>query len=329
MKLFTVSGIKVNVIKLTNVFTNANEWDPHAFMIDNIPMTAFTAPTGKASQYRFMWNGQYYRLSKKVTEALPEGERMKFFTIDPTVKLQEVKKKLRRAEGNLFITIIQFPDIKGLFVGTVLRACINDDGDAICDVRNNKVTISRDYYRHASSIEIFSYFSSHFNKLVIVKVTNNDSGEIRELVNIIEGVSGNIFARTSNQEKSEEVALSYVYDPTDVQLLQYYMDAAASKQFTPGSFVIFKGNTFEIKSFKLSSRQQLEVVIERDDKQIVTSLQNLSLVYAVLPTSNGLDLANHFIDTIDKNRFLENLDKQVAKSFFIALKIWCENHLNS
>ena len=324
MNLFTKSGIKVNAIKLTDTFINSHDWVPHSFSVDGIPMTAITAPTGKASQYRFMWNAEWYRIPKSALDLLPQDECMIFFTVDP------VKEEVTNVDGNMFITITQFPDVKGLFVGTTLRAAINKDKEAICNFRDNQITVNKDSYLHAHSMEIFGYFSQHFNKLVYVKKTKEDTGEITEIINVRPGKSGNLYAAVVDlvAGKDTEVQLSYVYDPTDEQLLQYYLDDATNKQFVPTAIVSYDNNQYKIRGYKLNSRKQLEVLLESANKQVSVLLDKISLVHEVLPTGDGEELARHFIANISKGEFLAKLDSNVAKSFFNTVKEWCDNHLD-
>jgi len=323
MNLFTASGKKVNANKLTNEFNNSHEWLPNSFSINDVAMTAFNAPTGKANQLRFMWDAQWYKLSKASVDALPEDERMIFFTNNP-VKAAPSKKII---DDSTFITITQFPNFKGLFVGTVLRASIHSDHTASGTFKNNAVTIDNDKYGYAGGMEIFGYFSQHYNKLVYVKPANSETGEIKEIIDVIKGRDKN--SGHAIAVNGDKIALAYVYDPTEEQLLQYYIDDASAKQFMPNAIVNYNNKECKLKGYKLNSRNQLEVILEDNNNQISVPLEKISLQHTVLPTKDGEELAQRIIEDITKRVAFDKLSDDVEQDFLENLRNWCAGLLDA
>jgi len=321
MNLFTASGKKVNAIKLTDAFDNSHEWDVHSLTVDSIPMTAFTAPAGKASQYRFMWGGDWYRIARKLVEELVEEERLQFFTENI---LSSAKK-----EYDTLIILTRVPEVKGLFVGTMLRAYIpRNSKQAICDSPAGEVLVPPDYYRLAEPGEIYSYIIQRFNGLVFIK-KGKEEGEIRGLALVSKGKSGTIFAHTIKGDKEEDIAISYMKDPTDDQLFKYYATIASSKQLEIGSTVKYMEYDYTILSYDLNKRKQPALSLEREGKVVQALMGDVHLVQAVIPTDDGTKLANYFIGMIDKKDFLDSLDEQVKASFFKIINEWSINHLNA
>lgn len=321
MNLFTASGKKVNAIKLTDAFDNSDEWDVHSLTVDDIPMTAFTAPTGKASQYRFMWGGDWYRIVRKLVEELVEEERLQFFTENP---LSTSKK-----EYDTFIILTRVPEVKGMFVGTVLRGYITGVlKNATCNTPLGEISVPKDYYRFAEPAEIYSYIMQRFNGLVFIK-KGKDEGEIRELKLVIKGRSGTIFAHTIKGDTEEETAISYMKDPTDNQLFKYYAVIASSKQLEIGSTVRYMEHDYIISGYDLNTRKQPVLSLKRGGKGVEALMGDVHLVQTAIPTEDGPKLANYFISMIDKKDFLDSLDDQVKESFFRIIKEWSTEHHKS
>jgi hypothetical protein len=178
MLLYTDSDLRIKASKIITTGTGrtSEKYPPVPFSINNTPLTAFYVET--SNTYRFKWGDHYFKLFVDEVKALPIHEQMKFYT-DKKVEeaLQKLfpgkEKKIKSTsflKGGPFVTMIQHPGIKGVFVGTVLRVMSFKDDGVVVYTTDGIHTIPPEFYRYSSNGEVYSYFirqGSGYAKIIL------------------------------------------------------------------------------------------------------------------------------------------------------------------
>jgi len=357
MKLYTSSNaiIKaINISSLKDIQDTPNKWKVTSLTINNIPIVAYHAPRQVVSQYRFLWDSVWYRISATDVLKLPELEQMKFSTnpgeiwkpkvILPFDAAAKTQKELDYVKGisvkGAFITLTQAPpNIKGLFVGTVLRALGHQDAEdkLHCIFRDKEITLESDFYRLAEPSEIMSYFWMHSNGEIWVQSSPHSNGFLAIIKNV-EGTKvsykTHIGMKAVAKSELKEVGLNYVFLPTKEQLLNHKVAQAKREGFAIGTTVQapMLGEVV-IQSFSVDASNRLIVAVgKRGNANIekMVPIESLGIPTHELKwdVSDGVKLATQVIKSIP-DMDSSFLSAKVKEDFLITLKGWCENKLKS
>jgi len=356
MKLYTTSNAVITAISdvLSHGATQLSKWKVTADLtIDDIPIVAYHTPRQKGFQYRFQWNSMWFRISSTTVELLPEKERMVFYTKpfehatifspNPPYQISETKEEVSHI-GGPFIIMIQVPDIKdikGLFVGTVLRALTQPvsqltqyaDGKIRCVFRDQEITLESDCYRLAEPSEIMSYFYIHSSGAIWVQSGSHASGFLATIKNVNgTDVVYNTYKGVKAVAVSPDytVHINYVFLPTREQVLDYKVQEAKRDGFEVGTIVTAPiiGEVV-IQSFSVDITNKLIATVGKLGNSAsagMIPIASLSIIREQWDITNGVALANQVIASIP-NMESSFISAAVKESFLTSLKTWCDNKL--
>ena len=351
MKLYTTSNAvitAINIQSLEGVNNTPNKWIVTGLTIDNISIVAYYKPHQKGLQYRFQWNGVWFRISSTDVEQLPEPEQMIFFTkpfesilyqgqFSSSYQISETKEEVSHI-GGPFIIMIQVPDIKdikGLFVGTVLRALTQPDADGKirCVFRDQEITLESDCYRLAEPSEIMSYFYIHSSGAIWVQSGSHASGFLATIKNVNgTDVVYNTYKGVKAVAVSPDytVHINYVFLPTREQVLDYKVQEAKRDGFEVGTIVTAPiiGEVV-IQSFSVDITNKLIATVGKLGNSAsagMIPIASLSIIREQWDITNGVALANQVIASIP-NMESSFISAAVKESFLTSLKTWCDNKL--
>jgi len=348
MKLYTSSNAVINAIKidsLDSVKETPAKWTVTNLSIDGIPIVAYFKPTQKKSQYRFQWANSWYRFSAAEMHALPTNEWMIFYTkpteattsiaYNPPYLVSSTSESKEAVAAGPFITIVQVPDVKGLFVGTILRAVStpSKDNSVNCIFRGQEITLTSDFYRLAEPSEIMSYFYMHSGGAIWVQSGPHTSGFLAT----IKSVNGTDVVYKTYQgikavaESGDHVIhINYVFLPTREQVLNYKIQEAKRDGFEIGTTANapILGEVI-IQSFSIDITNKLIATVGRPgnpNPEKMVPIESLSVVRETWNVSDGVVLATQVIASIP-NIDSSFIAAKVKEDFLETLRSWCDNKL--
>lgn len=331
MLLYTDSDLRIKAGKIitTGIEKTPDKYPPIPLSIDNTPLTAFFVESSKS--YRFKWGDHWFRLFVDEVKALPIHEQMKFYTSKKEVpqkaspKKEEKVKSTPFLKGGPFITMIQHPDIKGVFVGTVLRVMSFKDEGAVVYTADGIHTIPPEFYRYSSNGEVYSYFvrqCSGYAKIVI-------EDTIPPKIVYLTGVADNLEVV---YYEGGESPLECCFVVTPSEILSHLKEVAKKDyQIDIGSTVVHSlGTKGKVTNFLLDQHNtSLLVQMESipDNKSLIRPIKEFKTLsdYSSL---RGNQLFEHYKKQIEELSAVDKSPKSVVwETFFTQLKTYAEEKL--